>query len=67
MSTKISVILKATGVFAMIIIGAGLLAAGAIMENDGVKEAGVYLLGIGVFIVIVLGFLSYKNKKNYFK
>ena len=67
MSFKISVFLKATGVFALIIIGGGILAVGAYLENDGIKEAGGYVIGIGVLIIIIFAILSYTQKKNYFK
>jgi|CXWL01.1.fsa_nt_gi hypothetical protein len=67
MTIKIGVILKAAGIFALLIIGAGLMASGSIIENNGVKEAGSYLLGIGLIIVFIFAFLSFSQKKNYFK
>ena len=67
MKIRIDVILKATGVFALIVIGVGLIAAGDILERDGLKEAGYYALGIGVFILIIFAILSFVQKKNFFK
>lgn len=67
MTTKISINLKASGIIALVIIGAGLLAVGAILPNEGVREAGGYLLGIGIFIIIIFAILSFVQKKNFFK
>ena len=67
MKIRIDVILKATGVFALIIIGVGLIAAGDILEREGTKESGYYALGIGVFILIIFALLSFVQKKNFFK
>ena len=50
MPTKININLKASGIIALLIIGAGIFAIGAVIPNEGVEKAGGILLGIGVFI-----------------
>jgi len=52
-------------VFALIIVGAIIAAVGKFNEKDNVAEVGFWLMGIGVFIIIILTILSYKDRKNY--
>ena len=44
MPTKININLKASGIIALLIIGAGIFAIGAVIPNEGVEKAGGILL-----------------------